>query len=272
MLVAAGNGKVSTSRLLIEKGANIEASDKNGWTPLMSAAVRGYDAVVRLLIEKGAKVNATKADGGTALMVASEGGKEKTVKILLDKGAKIDVVNKDGKTPVLVAADYQRLEVLRELLARGGKLTEHPVPYENALIKCNYHVMVASNEFARYCKDAAAKSIEKSSTDPSISEKAKSISLAAWTFLLAKDINAATRYADEAGALDPKELTTIFNCGHVYLINGDRKKAVESYRYVFKGLGDYSWGRDALSRDMTLLRIVYPDRAKVFDGVIEELR
>ena len=46
-------------KLLLEKGAELEAKDKNyGRTPLSWAAEKGHEAVVKLLLEKGAELEA----------------------------------------------------------------------------------------------------------------------------------------------------------------------------------------------------------------------
>ena len=44
--------------LLIEKGADVNAVEEDGWTALMIAAGNGHKEVCQLLIEKGADVNA----------------------------------------------------------------------------------------------------------------------------------------------------------------------------------------------------------------------
>ena len=49
-------------RLLLEKGADLEAKDSNRETALHKAAFRGYEAVVRLLLEKGADRKAKNSD------------------------------------------------------------------------------------------------------------------------------------------------------------------------------------------------------------------
>jgi ankyrin repeat protein len=42
-------------KLLLEKGAKLEAKDDSGQTPLLNTIGKGHKAVVRLLLEKGAK-------------------------------------------------------------------------------------------------------------------------------------------------------------------------------------------------------------------------
>ncbi len=69
-------------QLLLDKGANIETKDKDGWTPLLSATVNGHEAVVQLLLDKGANIEAKDKDGWTPLLLAAENGYEAVVQQL----------------------------------------------------------------------------------------------------------------------------------------------------------------------------------------------
>lgn len=53
--------------MLIENGANIDAIDNNGDTPLSVASWSGSEHVVGLLLERGANVNDKNNDGATPL-------------------------------------------------------------------------------------------------------------------------------------------------------------------------------------------------------------
>jgi len=55
------------------------------------ATESGEGQVVRLLLEKGANINATNADGKTPLRTASDKGDERMVQLLLEKGANTDL-------------------------------------------------------------------------------------------------------------------------------------------------------------------------------------
>jgi ankyrin repeat protein len=44
--------------LLLERGADVDASNKAGWTPLIAAVLSGHTEVVRLLLERGADPHA----------------------------------------------------------------------------------------------------------------------------------------------------------------------------------------------------------------------
>ena len=54
---------------------------------LQAASSGGHEAIVKLLLEKGADVNAQGGEYGNALQAASSGGHEATVKLLVDRGA-----------------------------------------------------------------------------------------------------------------------------------------------------------------------------------------
>ncbi len=72
---AVRNGHVEIVQLLLDKGANIEIGDSAAHgTPLIWAAYKNQEAVVRLLIQHGANINATTADGMTALDAAIHTG------------------------------------------------------------------------------------------------------------------------------------------------------------------------------------------------------
>lgn len=67
---AAIKDRKAIAKLLLEKGANVNAKNKNRVTPLHFAAYEGHEDIVQLLIEKGADVNAKNKDKKTAAQVA----------------------------------------------------------------------------------------------------------------------------------------------------------------------------------------------------------
>jgi hypothetical protein len=83
---AARQGREAVVKLLLEKGAEIEAKDEYGRTPLSWAAGQGHEAVVKLLLEKGAEIEVKDEYGSTPLSWAAEQGHEAVVKLLLEKG------------------------------------------------------------------------------------------------------------------------------------------------------------------------------------------
>ncbi|MGH9672047.1 MAG: ankyrin repeat domain-containing protein, partial [Bryobacteraceae bacterium] len=78
-------------------------------------------AKVRLLVERGADVNAVTADGRTALMIAARiRSAEAVVRYLISKGAAVDVADKAGANPVLFAAGAGAAGNLKALVDAGA--------------------------------------------------------------------------------------------------------------------------------------------------------
>ena len=88
ILTAAREGQTETVRLLLDRGANIEAENNIGWTVLIHAALNGNTETVRLLLDKGADIEAKDNYGKTALTHAAYWGRTEIVTLLLDNGAK----------------------------------------------------------------------------------------------------------------------------------------------------------------------------------------
>jgi ankyrin repeat protein len=103
---------------LIEKGAKIDVRNKHSETPLHTALRLINPKVAKVLIENGADVNATTSNGLTPLHLA---GDREVAELLLARGAKIDVKDASGKTPLDQAIALNRTEVVRLLRARQIK-------------------------------------------------------------------------------------------------------------------------------------------------------
>ena len=82
-------------KLLIERGADVNAKDANGNMPLNYAAQFDNLEVISLLLDKGANINAQNKFGITPLMHAD---KVNTVKFLLDKGADKNIKDNQDQT------------------------------------------------------------------------------------------------------------------------------------------------------------------------------
>jgi cytoskeletal protein RodZ len=79
---AAAKGHDAVVKLLLDKGAEIEAEDKYGRTPLLLAAAKGHDAVVKLLLDKDAEIEAKDGFYRTPLLWAAENGHDAVAKLL----------------------------------------------------------------------------------------------------------------------------------------------------------------------------------------------
>ncbi|KAH7345940.1 hypothetical protein BKA66DRAFT_325499 [Pyrenochaeta sp. MPI-SDFR-AT-0127] len=87
LYLAAQHGHQRMVKLLLDKGADVNAQGGSYGNALYAASVKGHEQVVKLLLDKGADVDARSYLYGNALYGASEGGHKQVVKLLLDKGA-----------------------------------------------------------------------------------------------------------------------------------------------------------------------------------------
>ena len=121
LIEAAENGHVEVCLFLIEQGANVNATNWLGWTPLLLAAYSGYVDVCRLLIERGANVNATTDnDGMTPLHCAAANGYVDVCRLLIERGANVNAIDRDGMTPLHCAAANGYVKVCRLLIQAGA--------------------------------------------------------------------------------------------------------------------------------------------------------
>jgi ankyrin repeat protein len=104
---------------LLGQGADVNARDSDGVTPLMSAAAVGTIDVMKRLLAAGADVNAHSTLGSSALTWATKDVEK--VKLLLDHGADVNVVSNAGRTPLLVATmSDPSAEAVKLLIAHGA--------------------------------------------------------------------------------------------------------------------------------------------------------
>jgi len=121
---AATHGDLELSKMLLVAGANVRATTRiNGYTPLFLAAREGNAAVVAALLDAGADPRAVSVTGSTPLMLAAGAGNVDAVQRLLDAGAEVDAKERArGQTALMFAAAYNRIEVIKLLARRGADL------------------------------------------------------------------------------------------------------------------------------------------------------
>jgi ankyrin repeat protein len=124
--LAAGRGHVGMVRLLLERGADIEASTHLGVTPLhCSLFPSSNEGVLELMLDWGADASKTGPREATPLMMASSQGRTGAVKRLLRSlgGQELNAQMDSGATAFLAACYVGRADIARLLLLEGADHT-----------------------------------------------------------------------------------------------------------------------------------------------------
>jgi ankyrin repeat protein len=124
-------GKPEDVEDAIRDGADVNAPDGKGITPLMSAAWSNNLDVIPVLIKHGSKMDAADNSGRTALTMPIFSWKstpdindrtEKTITTLIEHGIDINMPNEDGATPLMLAAMYSESRIVDILLGAGADI------------------------------------------------------------------------------------------------------------------------------------------------------
>jgi ankyrin repeat protein len=116
---AAGFGTLNSLTLLVDKGADINARNRRGATPLHWAV--HDEAKVRLLLARGADVNAKQVEGRTPVYQAAVlGGGLPVLRLLLEHGGNASTPILIGQTPLAVAAIRGDVDAMRALIEKGA--------------------------------------------------------------------------------------------------------------------------------------------------------
>jgi ankyrin repeat protein len=134
LYIAAERGASVLTRMLLDKGADVNAQGGEHGNILYAALAKGNKEIVKLLLDKGADVNAQGGVYGNVLVAASFGGYKEIVKLLLDKGADVNAQGGLYGNALVVASFGGYKEIVKLLLDKGADVNAQDGVYGNALV------------------------------------------------------------------------------------------------------------------------------------------
>lgn len=121
LIRAAINGNSRCVSLLLDWGADTDAEDMDGDTPLMLAACNNHIKVVKMLLKAQCLVNRVSDRRRTALHMAAWVGNEQICRLLLQAGADAAIQEMYGDTALMLAA-HRSPNVARLLAQEAGRV------------------------------------------------------------------------------------------------------------------------------------------------------
>ena len=121
---------VGVAQLLLERGVDVNSSDKDHWTPLHSASYYGMSEIVQVLLDHGANVNVQNEACETPLYLVShcqypspypsQGDRARIAQLLLDHGADVNGRPEGQATPLSRSLSYGMSDVAWILVDHGA--------------------------------------------------------------------------------------------------------------------------------------------------------
>lgn len=120
---AAWHGDLQKLKSLIASGANLDARDSRGRTPLHVATFARQREAITLLAKAGADLDLLEDDRYDAVTIAAVADDAATLSVLLSLGAKAgQTTSRYDGTALIAAAHLGHDEVVRRLIAAGAPL------------------------------------------------------------------------------------------------------------------------------------------------------
>jgi ankyrin repeat protein len=122
--LASYSGYTDMMEKLLLSGADVDARDHKGYTPLMIAAQSNHFGATEMLLEHGANVSYHGLRGETALHIVAglPNGKKEVAAALLDNGGNLEAKAESGETPLHCASGFASETMVSVLLDRGANM------------------------------------------------------------------------------------------------------------------------------------------------------
>ena len=118
---ASAAGHLDIVHIILDAGADLDISRRDGCSPLYASAWRGHLEILQCLLTSGADPDKADLVGRTPLFVAADHGRLTCVCSLLLAAATVDKADQYGRTPLMIASERGHLAVVCSLLEAGAE-------------------------------------------------------------------------------------------------------------------------------------------------------
>ncbi|XP_025032962.1 protein phosphatase 1 regulatory subunit 12A isoform X3 [Python bivittatus] len=119
-LAACSSGDTEEVLRLLERGADINYANVDGFAALHQACIDDNIDMVKFLVENGANINQPDNEGWIPLHAAASCGYLDIAEYLISQGAHVGAVNSEGNTPLDIAEEEAMEELLQNEVNRQG--------------------------------------------------------------------------------------------------------------------------------------------------------
>jgi len=124
---------ITTLKLLITQGGNVNSKYMGGILPLNHAIDKGRTEIIQFLITSGAELNVRDDVGNTPLIAAVTKSDYRTASLLLKNSADANVKTANGKSVLLISYEKNRSDIF-DILQGAGALSSEKFESGNTLL------------------------------------------------------------------------------------------------------------------------------------------
>jgi ankyrin repeat protein len=139
LIVSADRGSIENVKLLLSRGADINAVTYEGVTALMYAADKGNIEMVSLLLNEGANPDKKPWNEITALMSAARNNHFQVAELLAKKSEDLNLKDSNGVTAIHFAAAFNHFELADMLIFYGADVEIPDLKGNTPLITASYN-------------------------------------------------------------------------------------------------------------------------------------
>jgi ankyrin repeat protein len=127
-------GNTMITKQLLAKGASIYSEDRNKYSLLNLASLRGYLEVVKLLLDWGANIHHKTEFNSSSIILASMCGHIRVVELLIKLGANIHDSNNNNFSSIIFASKNGYLNLTKLLINHGANVHDKTDSGDSSII------------------------------------------------------------------------------------------------------------------------------------------